>query len=412
MIKISSIRGMHDLVGQELSNHYEVINQFVSAANNYNFKPISTPIMEFSEVFKKTLGSSSDVVMKEMYSFIDKSQESLTLRPEGTAGIARAIISNGLTQNIPLKLYYFGPMFRYERPQKGRLRQFTQLGVEMFSNVSHYREFEIISLADKLLSKLSINNNLTLNINNLGDIASRSVYVEILKKYYIKKKNSLSEDSLKRLEKNPLRILDSKSATDIEINKNAPLINDYLSQESNEYFNKFKKLLIDSKVKFYENPFLVRGLDYYNNSIFEYTLKDNNKYAVLAGGSYDNLVKDLGGPPLSGIGWAAGVERLIDLIEFRKKINENIVILPMDEDLICHAYKTREVLFNKKIKSEVYFVNNLKKALKYANKIQASHALIIGEDEVNKSLFTIKNLKTGKQDLIKKGNLLEYVDNA
>ena len=403
---------MHDLVGQELSNHYEVINEFISAANNYNFKPISTPIMEFSEVFKKTLGSSSDVVMKEMYSFIDKSQESLTLRPEGTAGIARAIISNGLTQNIPLKLYYFGPMFRYERPQKGRLRQFTQLGVEMFSNVSHYREFEIISLADKLLKKLSINNNLTLHINNLGDIAGRSTYIEILKKYYIQKKNSLSEDSLKRLEKNPLRILDSKSATDIEINRNAPLINDYLSKESNEYFNKFKELLIESKVKFYENPFLVRGLDYYNNSIFEYTLKDNNKYAVLAGGSYDNLVKDLGGPALSGIGWAAGVERLIDLIEFRKKINENIVILPMDEDLIYHAYRTREVLFNKKIKSEVYFVNNLKKALKYANKIQASYAIIIGKDEIKKSLYSIKNLVTGKQEFIDQNKLLEYLENA
>ena len=412
MIKISSIRGMHDLVGQELSHHHDIINQFISVAQKFNFKPISTPIMEFSEVFKRTLGNSSDVVMKEMYSFIDKSEESLTLRPEGTAGIARAIISKGLTQDIPLKLYYFGPMFRYERPQKGRLRQFTQLGVEMFSNVSHYREFEIISLADKLLKKLSINNNLTLHINNLGDIAGRSTYIEILKKYYIQKKNSLSEDSLKRLEKNPLRILDSKSATDIEINRNAPLINDYLSKESNEYFNKFKELLIESKVKFYENPFLVRGLDYYNNSIFEYTLKDNNKYAVLAGGSYDNLVKDLGGPALSGIGWAAGVERLIDLIEFRKKINENIVILPMDEDLIYHAYKTREVLFNKKIKSEVYFVNNLKKALKYANKIQASYAIIIGKDEIKKSLYSIKNLVTGKQEFIDQNKLLEYLDNA
>jgi len=412
MIKISSIRGMHDLVGQELSHHHDIINQFISVAHKCNFKPISTPIMEFSEVFKRTLGNSSDVVMKEMYSFIDKSEESLTLRPEGTAGIARAIISKGLTQDIPLKLYYFGPMFRYERPQKGRLRQFTQLGIEMFSNVSHYREFEVISLADKLLKKLSINDSLTLHINNLGDIASRSTYIEILKKYYIQKKNSLSEDSLKRLEKNPLRILDSKSATDIEINKNAPLINDYLSKESNQYFNKFKKLLIESKVKFYENPFLVRGLDYYNNSIFEYTLKDNNKYAVLAGGSYDNLVKDLGGPSLAGIGWAAGVERLIDLIEFRKKIIENIVILPMDEDLICNAYKTREVLFNKKIKSEVYFVNNLKKAFKYANKIQASYAIIIGKDEIKKSLYSIKNLATGKQDFIDQNKLLEYLENA
>ncbi|MDA9558382.1 histidine--tRNA ligase [Alphaproteobacteria bacterium] len=412
MIKISSIRGMHDLVGQELSHHHDIINQFISVAHNFNFKPISTPIMEFSEVFKRTLGDSSDVVMKEMYSFIDKSEESLTLRPEGTAGIARAIISKGLTQDIPLKLYYFGPMFRYERPQKGRLRQFTQLGIEMFSNVSHYREFEVISLADKLLKKLCINNNLTLHINNLGDIASRSTYVEILKKYYIQKKNSLSEDSLKRLKKNPLRILDSKSAPDIEINKNAPLIKDYLSKESNEYFNKFKILLIESKIKFYENPFLVRGLDYYNNSIFEYTLKDNDKYAVLAGGSYDNLVKDLGGPTLAGIGWAAGVERLIDLIEFRKKIIENILILPMDEELIGYAYKAREVLFNKKIKSEVYFVNNLKKAFKYANKIQASYAIIIGKDEIKKSLYSIKNLVTGKQELIDQNKLLEYLENA
>ena len=411
MIKISSIRGMHDLVGLDFSNHYEIINQFISVANTFNFKPISTPIMEFSEIFKRTLGNSSDVVMKEMYSFTDKSQESLTLRPEGTAGIARAIISNGLTQDIPLKLYYFGPMFRYERPQKGRLRQFTQLGIEMFSNVSHYREFEVISLADRLLKKLSINNKLTLHINNLGDIASRSNYVEILKKYYTKNKKKLSKDSIIRLEKNPLRILDSKNSADIKINKNAPLINNYLSKESNEYFNKLKKLLIDSNINFFENPFLVRGLDYYNNTIFEYTLKDNDKYAVLAGGSYDNLVKDLGGPNLSGVGWAAGIERLVDLVDIRKKQLNNIIILPMEEDLISHAYNVRELLFKNKIISEVYVVSNLKKALKYANKIQASYAVIIGKDEIKKSLFSIKNLLTGKQELIKKDKLFEYIEN-
>ena len=402
---------MHDLVGLDFSNHYEIINQFISVANTFNFKPISTPIMEFSEIFKRTLGNSSDVVMKEMYSFTDKSQESLTLRPEGTAGIARAIISNGLTQDIPLKLYYFGPMFRYERPQKGRLRQFTQLGIEMFSNVSHYREFEVISLADRLLKKLSINNKLTLHINNLGDIASRSNYVEILKKYYTKNKKKLSKDSIIRLEKNPLRILDSKNSADIKINKNAPLINNYLSKESNEYFNKLKKLLIDSNINFFENPFLVRGLDYYNNTIFEYTLKDNDKYAVLAGGSYDNLVKDLGGPNLSGVGWAAGIERLVDLVDIRKKQLNNIIILPMEEDLISHAYNVRELLFKNKIISEVYVVSNLKKALKYANKIQASYAVIIGKDEIKKSLFSIKNLLTGKQELIKKDKLFEYIEN-
>ena len=412
MTKISSIRGMHDLVGEEISNHYEIINQFISIANNFNFKPISTPIMEFSEVFKRTLGNSSDVVMKEMYSFIDKSKESLTLRPEGTAGIARAIISNGLTQDIPLKLYYFGPMFRYERPQKGRLRQFTQLGVEMFSDVSHYREFEVISLAEKLLKKLSIHSNLTLHINNLGDIASRSSYVENLKKYYMQNKKKLSEDSIIRLEKNPLRILDSKDSNDIEISKNAPLIDSYLSKESNEYFNKFKNLLLDANINFNENPFLVRGLDYYNNSIFEYTLKDNEKYAVLAGGSYDNLVKDLGGPSLPGIGWAAGIERLVDLVDIKKRRPSHIIILPMNDDLIAHAYKAREVLFAKQITSEVYYVSNLKKALKYANKIQATHAIIIGEDEIKKSLFSIKNLMTGEQSFIKQESLLEYIENA
>ena len=412
MIKISSIRGMHDLVGIKHSNHYEIINQFISIANHFNFKPISTPIMEYSEVFNRTLGNSSDVVMKEMYSFMDKNQESLTLRPEGTAGIARAIISNGLTQDIPLKFYYFGPMFRYERPQKGRLRQFTQLGVEMFSNVSHYRDFEVISLANKFLKNLSINNKLTLHINNLGDKASRDTYVKNLKKYYIQKKDNLSEDSLIRLEKNPLRILDSKDAADIEVNKDAPLINNYLSKESNEYFNKFKNLLIASDITFLENPFLVRGLDYYNNSIFEYTLKDNDKYAVLAGGSYDNLVKDLGGPNLSGVGWAAGIERLIDLVNIKNKIISNIVILPMNEQFISHAYNTREVLFTKKITSEVYFVNNLKKGLKFANKITATHVIIIGEDEIKKSLLSIKNLVTGNQELIKKEDLLKHLENA
>ncbi len=411
MTKAKNIRGMHDLIGKDFLSQKKIIKLFESAALNFNFKPIETPIMEFNEVFSRTLGSSSDVVMKEMYTFIDRSNDQLTLRPEGTAGIARAIISNGLTQNLPLKYFYYGPMFRYERPQKGRLRQFNQVGVEVYSKPGIEKDFEVIYLAANFLKNLNILDNLILKINNLGNLEDRNNYQKILKEYYLQHKSKLSKDSIIRLAKNPLRILDSKNSEDIEINKYAPNISDVLSEQSKKNFIKLKNILTDFNILYEEDPFLVRGLDYYSNTIFEFTLKNTSKFAILAGGNYDNLVAELGGPKLSGTGWAAGLERLTDLVKLKNQKSKIILIIPMQSEFLNSAYKIREQFLHSNYSTEVHIDKNLKKSLKYANKIAADYAIILGEEELKKEVYTIKNLSTGLQNTIKKKFILEFFKN-
>ena len=411
MIKAKSIRGMHDLIGEDFLTQKKIIKLFESVSNSFNFKPIETPIMEFNEIFSRTLGFSSDVVMKEMYTFIDRSNDQLTLRPEGTAGIARAIISNGLTQNLPLKYFYYGPMFRYERPQRGRLRQFKQVGVEVYSKSGMEKNFEVIYLANNFLKRLDIINNLVLKINNLGNLEDRNIYKDILKKYYLKHKNKLSKESIIRLEKNPLRILDSKSLEDIEVNKCAPNIIEVLSLQSKKEFSELKNMLTDFNISFEEDPFLVRGLDYYSNTIFEFTLKNDTKYAILAGGNYDNLIYELGGPKLSGTGWAAGVERLSNLVNIKKKKSKIILIVSMEKSFLNAAYKIREYFIHSKFITEVHIDKSLKKSLKYANKIEAEYAIILGEEEVKKEVCTIKNLNTGVQSIIKNNLISEFFKN-
>ena len=411
MNKVKSIRGMHDLIGEDFLIRKTIIELFEAVSNNFNFKPIETPIMEFNEIFSRTLGLSSDVVMKEMYTFIDRSNDKLTLRPEGTAGIARAIISNGLTQNIPLKYFYYGPMFRYERPQKGRLRQFTQVGVEVYSKSGIEKDFEVIYLAANFLKGLNILDNLILKINNLGNLEDRNIYKKILQKYYLKHKNKLSKESIIRLEKNPLRILDSKSLEDIEVNKFAPNISEILSEKSKKNFIELKKMLEDFDVSFEEDPFLVRGLDYYSNTIFEFTLKNNTKFAILAGGNYDNLVYELGGPKLSGTGWAAGVERLISLVSLKNKKSKIILIVPMKTEFLNSAYKIREKFLYSKYTTDIHVDKNLKKSLKYANKIEADFVIILGEEEIKNKMLTVKNLKTGLQNKIKKNLIMDFFKN-
>ncbi len=412
MTKAKSIRGMHDLLGENFLSQKEIIKLFESVAHNFNFKPIDTPIMEFNEVFSRTLGSSSDVVMKEMYTFIDRSNDQLTLRPEGTAGIARAIISNGLTQDLPLKYFYYGPMFRYERPQKGRLRQFTQVGVEVYSKPGIEKDFEVIYLAANFLKDLNILNSLILKINNLGNSEDRNNYKKILKDYYLQHRSKLSKDSILRLDKNPLRILDSKSSEDIEVNKYAPHISDVLSEQSKKNFLELKKILKDFNILYEEDPFLVRGLDYYSNTIFEFTLKNASKFAILAGGNYDNLVAELGGPKLSGTGWAAGVERLTGLINLKSKKSKIILIISMQSEFLTTAYKIRKQFLHSNYSTEIHIDKNLKKSLKYANKIEADYAIILGEEEVKKEVYTIKNLNTGIQNTIEKNFILEFFKNV
>ena len=411
MNKVKSIRGMHDLRGKDFLTQKTIIKLFETISNNFNFKPIETPIMEFNEIFNRTLGLSSDVVMKEMYTFIDRSNDKLTLRPEGTAGIARAIISNGLTQDIPLKFYYYGPMFRYERPQRGRLRQFTQVGVEVYSGPGIEKDFEVIFLAANFLKDLNILDKLILKINNLGNLEDRNIYKNILKEYYLQHKNKLSKDSIVRLEKNPLRILDSKSPEDIEVNKYAPNINEVLTEQSKKNFTALKKSLEDLNISYEQDPFLVRGLDYYSNTIFEFALKNDTKFAVLAGGNYDNLVAELGGPKLSGTGWAAGLERLTSLVSLKNQKSKIILIIPLESNFLSNAYKIREKFLHSSYATEIYIDKNLKKSLKYANKIKADHAIIIGEEEVKRELYTVKNLSTGVQNKIKDKLIVEFLRN-
>ncbi len=411
MRKIKNIRGMHDIFGDSFSHHQSVINRFNKLMEEHNYLPFSTPIMEYSNVFTKSLGDSSDVVTKEMYTFYDKSNESVTLRPEGTAGIARAIISNGLTQELPLKLYYNGPMFRYERPQKGRLRQFHQIGIENYSNGNIYADVEVIYIAYLLLNRLRILDKVSLKINTLGDSQSRKNYISSLVNYFFEKKSKLSEDSLIRLEKNPLRILDSKHLQDIELVRNAPKIYDYLSSESRDYYEGLKLILNQLNINYKEDPLLVRGLDYYSHTAFEFTLNEKENYAILAGGRYENLVESLGGPKISGTGWAAGIERLMSLCTDDSKKRKLILVIPLSEKCLSLSYRIRNEPLGKDFKYEISTNFNLKKSLKYSNKINASFAIIIGDYEVENDYLTIKNLKDGEQKSIKNTELKDYFSN-
>ncbi|MEC8100309.1 MAG: histidine--tRNA ligase [Pseudomonadota bacterium] len=408
---ISNVRGMHDIFEKEYYKHQFIVESFVKVSSLFNFVPMITPIIEHSEVFSRTLGNSSDVVMKEMYSFLDKSEDSLTLRPEGTAAIARALISNSLTQSLPQRLFYHGPMFRYERPQKGRLRQFHQVGIELFGKGSFSEDYEIIRVAFFFLKNLNIIQNISLKINTIGNSHSRSSFVKEIKKYFENNKKKLSSDSLKRLERNPLRILDSKDPQDIDLLKEAPIIYDFLDKEELDNFENIKALLHSSGIEFKTDPLLVRGLDYYSETTFEFTLMDNEKFAILAGGRYSNLVEDLGGISLSGIGWAAGIERLANLAEINNTIPPPILIIPAHTDYLSNVLRISDILYHNQFKHQVLNHFNLKKSMKYANKIKAKKAIIIGENEFNKSVVSLKNLENGQQLYLDPQELIEKLKN-
>ena len=329
MQKIKTVKGTKDLFGEAILNHNYIIDEFVKNCKEMSFSQISTPILEHTEVFTSSLGLSSDIVSKEMYSFIDQGDDNLVLRPEGTAAIARALITNSL-EHEKNKVFYHGPMFRRERPQSGRLRQFHQVGVEYFGPHSFLSDLEIIILAEKFLKDLGIRESLILEVNSLGNSRSRESYNESLIKFLKKNKDDLSEISKQRFSKNPLRILDSKDRKDIEIMKSSPDIKDYLDKESGLFLEKFINGLDELNIQYKLNRFLVRGLDYYNHTAFEYiTHESKSQNTVLAGGRYDGLVKTLGGSDLTGVGWAAGIERIgmmLQGIQY-KQVPENITFL-------------------------------------------------------------------------------------
>ena len=409
--KLQSVRGTHDHLPEDMYKYNNIITKAESISALYGFKPMATPIFEFSSVFKKTLGESSDIVTKEMYTFKDKGDEEITLRPEGTAGIVRAIISNGLSQEMPFKSFYHGPMFRYERPQKGRLRQFHQIGIELLGTKSEQADIEIIACANNLIKALNIDGSSTLHINSLGNITERKTYIADLLIYLKDFKNKLSISSIDRFEKNPLRILDSKAEEDIEIVKNAPKLINYLESESKDSFNKVLEGLNNLNITYKINHKLVRGLDYYNNTTFEFiTDKLGSQSAILAGGRYDNLMKQMGGPDIPGIGWAAGIERLALLTTIKEDKKKSVSIIPVgiENNILC--INLADELRNKNISIDMAYSGNLKKRLKQANKISADYAIIIGDEEIQNNNAIIRNLETGSQEYIELNKLVKHIE--
>lgn len=408
MSSLQPVRGTHDLLPDESRRHRWVEETAFTAARRYGFGEVVTPIFEFTEVFSRTLGETSDVVTKEMYTFTDRSGESLTLRPEGTAGVARAFISNGLAQSLPLKLFYRGPMFRHERPQKGRLRQFNQVGVELLGVESPLADVEVIALAWRVLSELGLAAKVRLEINTLGDAESRAAYRNTLTAYLSDFRSALSEDSRNRLDRNPLRILDSKDEGDRRIVENAPLMGDSLTPAAREFFQQVTCGLQTLGIPFITNSRLVRGLDYYCHTAFEFTTTAlGAQGTVLAGGRYDELIAQMGGPRTPGIGWAAGVERLSMLVEEPPALMRPISVIPMGDDMM--ALHVAERLRRAGMTVEMGFSGNLKKRMVRANKANARFAVILGEDEAARRAVTIRDLDGGTQEEVPLASLEEHL---
>lgn len=401
MSKLQPVRGTKDVFGDDARRHEFVVSRFKALARRYRFQPIDTPIFEFTNVFARTLGDASDIVTKEMYSFEDRGGESLTLRPEFTAGIARAFMSNGLQQFAPLKLYAHGPAFRYERPQKGRYRQFHQLDAEIIGAAEPQADVELICLAADLLSELGLQHRVKLHLNSLGDAESRAAYREALVAYFSTYRDKLSEDSRLRLEKNPLRILDSKDEGDRGLLKNAPMIADYMSDSARAFFEEVCKGLDILGIDYVHDQRLVRGLDYYSHTAFEFITTDlGAQGTVLAGGRYDALIETMGGPKTAGVGWAAGIERLAMLAEMPEDVERPVSLIPMGDaakDLLSQL--AHDLRLNG-VTVDYGFSGNLKKRLKRANNARARFALILGDDELADQQIALRDLDSGEQKLI------------
>ncbi|MDB2499106.1 histidine--tRNA ligase [Alphaproteobacteria bacterium] len=398
MSRLQPARGTADLLPDSMAKHRLVIDAARTASARYGFQEMATPIFEFSEVFSRPLGESSDIVTKENYSFADRGGEILTLRPENTAGVVRAMISGGLTQSLPLKYFYSGPMFRYERPQKGRMRQFHQVGIEYLGPDDALADAEIIACGARFLALLGVLDDCELHLNSLGDSDSRAAYRAALIAYLETIANQLSDDSKTRLAVNPLRILDSKDAGDRVILQDAPQLQDYLNDVSKAHFARLTAALDGAGVAWVFDPLLVRGLDYYCHTAFEFvTTSLGAQGTVLGGGRYDGLAEMLGGPKVAGVGWAAGVERLAMLVETALVNNPKVAILTADDGACQAAFCLAEQLRDAGIDIDLPTSGAIGKKLKKADKAGIRTAVIMGSDELAKNTVQLRNLGDGSQ---------------
>ncbi len=395
---LKAVKGMRDLL-PELAEKFRYIESTASStAGLYGFNEIRTPILEPTALFLRSLGDTSDIVSKEMYRFTDHGGEDLVLRPEGTAGVARAFLCEGLAQHLPLKLCYQGPMFRRERPQRGRYRQFSQFGVELLGVEKPQADLEVLACGYRILKTLGVLGTVTLHLNTIGDQASRQDYREKLVSYFSERKSELSKDSLDRLEKNPLRILDSKDPSDIALLKEAPKLHASLSEDAKTFFNEVTEGLKLLGIPFEVDERLVRGLDYYCHTVFEFTTTAlGAQSAILAGGRYDGLISDLGGPKTPGVGWAFGVDRLAELLPERQSELAVISLIPLGQEAEMKAVMIAEDLRGQGLRVELGYSGNLAKRMKRADKLGSQAVVILGSDELIKGLATVKNLKLGTQ---------------
>lgn len=409
---ISVLKGMKDRHSDDVKKYDFIVDTAKKVFSKYGFERIITPILEETELFRRSVGDETDVVSKEMYEFKDKGNRSVSMRPEGTAGVVRAYLEAGLHKSDPIvKWFYNGPMYRYEAPQKGRYREFHQVGAEIFGIRSPYLDAEIIRMGCEFLEKLGIT-GLTVEINSLGNIESRKKYIEDLKAFMAERLDKLSEDSKKRYEKNPLRALDSKDKGDQEQFKDAPKLYDYLDEESKKYFEDTKKYLELLNIKYIENSKLVRGLDYYSDTVFEIKSdKLGAQATVLAGGRYDRLLEILDNVKIPAIGFAAGMERIAMLMDENLIGNkENGVYIVYFDDTKEYFIKTLEELRKNDIKASFdYNPKSFGAQMKKANKINAEYVLILGEEEQKENVVTLKKFSTGEQEKYSLDKVIEIV---
>jgi len=400
MTSVRPVRGTHDILPEAMRRHRHVVETAREIAGRYGYDEMSTPVFEATEVFRRSLGDTSDVVTKEMYTFETKGGEQITLRPEATAGIARAFISEGMANRLPVKVFYTGPMFRYERPQKGRQRQFHQIDVELLGVAEPLGDVEIIAVGAHILDELGILDRTELELNTLGDPESRRAYRAVLVEYFSAHKDRLSRDSLERLDRNPLRILDSKDEEDRALMVEAPLFGDYLNAFSQDYFAEVMAGLDALQIAYRVNPRLVRGLDYYTHTAFEFTTTElGAQGAVLAGGRYDGLIETLGGRSTPGTGWAAGVERLALMLENLPASGQPIAVVPADAGAELDALKLTQALRGAGFKIDLGYGGKYSKRMKRASRIAAAAIVILNEEGLARDVAVVRDFETGEDEV-------------
>ena len=402
MKKISKLRGMQDTDPIETTKINFVENSFNEISKSYGYQEVRFPIIESTDLFKRSVGDQSDIVNKEMFTFESKSGKSMTLRPEGTAGCMRMAIETGLLDAGQQKLSYKGPMFRYERPQKGRSRQFQQLSLEAYGFNDFAIDLEMLEISNFLFEELSVKKEMILEINSIGSQKDQQEYSQKLKDYFSKYKKDLDEDSLKRLEKNPLRILDSKNQDLENLIQEAPKIDQSISKESQDKFSSIKNYLEDLEIQYKENPFLVRGLDYYNDLVFEWKSNSiGSQDTVCGGGRYDSLSKIIGGRETNAIGLSIGLERLCLLIEDSLlEDTKSLLIVSLEDSFFLDGMKLASSLRNKLENFSIQYSGkekNLKTLLKKANKKNTDFMVIIGREEIKNNFFTLKKLSMNQE---------------